>query len=197
MRRRWPHCRPRIATHRLTSHWGNSGTIGSTAHPSLSTSLERISACLIAARMSRRSVTAGAGSTVMSIFVMALARVSPAMRSLTGIRQGDRAVCGDPSHSLGEAGRQSREQRIGGAPECVCAGVPLVGIEKDRCRRERDDFVGFGGRHRWHGQWLGGRCIRAVVTPCEPCRGGDGAADSGDVAHGLAGVLAQRLPPPA
>jgi len=37
-----------------------------------------------------------------------------------GHRQGDRAVCGDPPHSLGQAGRQSRKQRVAGSPS-ACA----------------------------------------------------------------------------
>ena len=72
-------------THRLASRLGSRGTRGSSAARSSGASWRRISACLIAARISRRSVVAGAGSTVTSTFVTALARVSSAVRSLTGI----------------------------------------------------------------------------------------------------------------
>ena len=56
-------------TIRLTSRFGNRGTRGSSAHRSSGTSWWWISARLVAARISRRSVVAGAGSTAMSTFL--------------------------------------------------------------------------------------------------------------------------------
>src|SRR5262245_63487105 len=71
-------------THRLTSRFGNSGTRGSSAIRSSGTSRRWISACFVAERISLRSDVARVASTVTSTFVTALARVSLAVRWLTG-----------------------------------------------------------------------------------------------------------------
>jgi hypothetical protein len=86
MRQRWSTHRDRALRRSRLGTRPNRGTVDNLARSSARTSGWRISACLTAARISRRSVVAGAGSTVISASLTALARVSPLARSLTCIR---------------------------------------------------------------------------------------------------------------
>ena len=78
----------------------------------------------------------------MSTFVTALARVSPALRSLTGIVKVTEPFAGrDAAHPLRELGRQPASSVLL-VPPSDCAGVPLVDVDEDRRSREVDVFVG-------------------------------------------------------
>ena len=120
-----------ILTMRLTTHFGSRGTIGSSANRSSGTSWRRFNASLVAIRISRRSVAAGAGSTVISIACDCVGAGIGGGTVVHRYCQCGRAVWPYPPHPLGEAGRQSCEQRVARPTQGLGVRVPL------RARRQK------------------------------------------------------------
>ena len=112
---------------------------------------ERINACLIAARISRRFVVAGAGSTVKSTFVMALARVSPAARSLTAIvKLTEPSAVTRPTRCARRAANAA--SRVLPVPPSACARASHSSAStKIVAVGGSEGFVGSGGRRRRRG----------------------------------------------
>ena len=130
--------------------------------------------------MLRRSVVAAAGSTVMSTAVMALARVSPAVRSLTGSAKVAKPSARDPSRSLGEAGPP-----IPRVARCWSRRVHVRGHPTRRRRRRSLPL----GERRVRQVRRTANAARSVagwpdpptaVTPCESRCSDDGAAHGGE-----------------
>ena len=180
------------------SRLGNRGMRAFTACCSSGTSRWRISACFTAARISRRSVVASVGSTVRLTPLLALARVSPAARSFTGIPTStEPSAATRPTRWASRAATPTSSALLVPPSDCARASHSPASTKIVAIGTMTGSSAPAGEWRRWRGSRRGGSSGTTAATPGQPDRGNDGAADSGDVARGLEGVLAHGPPPPS